>query len=129
MSFYHVVVWIDHEEAHVIHFNAEASESEVLHPHSRHLHLHHKRGSIGAGRITEDQSYYNEVVQALKEAGEILIVGPAGAKLALIKHMHRYDYSVSERVVGVETVDHPSDPQLLRYARQYFSAADRLRPQ
>jgi stalled ribosome rescue protein Dom34 len=129
MSFYHAVVWIDHQEAHVIHFDAEASASEVLRPHSRHQRLHHKRGSIGAGRISEDQSYYNDVVQALKDAGEILIVGPATAKLALIKHMHRHDYSTSERVVGVETVDHPSDPQLLHYARKYFSAADRLRPQ
>jgi hypothetical protein len=28
--------------------------------------------------------------------------------------------------VGVETVDHPSDGQLLKYARSYFKAVDRM---
>jgi hypothetical protein len=34
---------------------------------------------------------------------------------------------MSARVVGVETVDHPSDGQLLAHARQYFQAADQMR--
>ena len=29
MSFNHSVIWIDHQEAHVIYFNPTASESEV----------------------------------------------------------------------------------------------------
>ena len=32
-----------------------------------------------------------------------------------------------ERIIGVETVDHPSDGQMVAYARKYFLAADRLR--
>jgi hypothetical protein len=32
-------------------------------------------------------------------------------------------------IVGVETVDHPSDAQLVAYARKYFIAADRMQPQ
>jgi hypothetical protein len=32
-------------------------------------------------------------------------------------------------IVGVETVDHPSDAQLVAYARHYFKAEDRMLPQ
>jgi hypothetical protein len=32
-------------------------------------------------------------------------------------------------IVGVETVDHASDAQLVAYARHYFKAEDRMLPQ
>jgi hypothetical protein len=32
-------------------------------------------------------------------------------------------------IVGVETVDHPSDAQLVAYATKYFKATDRMHPQ
>jgi len=32
-------------------------------------------------------------------------------------------------IVGVETVDHPSDEQLVAYARKYFKAKDLMQPQ
>jgi hypothetical protein len=32
-------------------------------------------------------------------------------------------------IVGVETVDHPSDGQLVARARHYFKAEDRMLPQ
>jgi hypothetical protein len=32
-------------------------------------------------------------------------------------------------IIGVETVDHPTDAQLVAYARQYFKGADRMRTQ
>jgi hypothetical protein len=32
-------------------------------------------------------------------------------------------------VEGVEKADHPSDGELLEFARRYIKAADRMRPQ
>jgi len=32
-------------------------------------------------------------------------------------------------IVGVETVDHPSDAQLVAYAGKYLKATDRMQPQ
>ena len=37
------------------------------------------------------------------------------------------DPTLKKKVVGVETIDHPSDGQLVAHARKYFSAADRMR--
>jgi stalled ribosome rescue protein Dom34 len=74
----------------------------------------------------EDSGYYHAVVEALKGAQEILVVGPAKAKLQLIKHIHGHDHDMADKIVGVETVDHPSDGQLLAYARKYFVAKDQM---
>jgi stalled ribosome rescue protein Dom34 len=127
MSLSHVVVWIDHQEAHVIQFNAEASASEVIKTKSKHGHVHQKSGVLGAGHANPDQNYLHDVALAVSGAGEILIVGPGSAKLELLKHVNKHDPKVSEKIVGVETIDHPSDGQLLAYAKKYFIRVDNLR--
>ncbi len=126
MSHYHAVVWLDHSEAHVMHITAEDVEKSVVHPAKTHAHLHSKSGAQGAGRQAEDPHYYHAIVEALTGAQEILVVGPAHAKLNLIKHIHAHDQAMVQKIIGVETVDHPSDGQLVAYARKYFVAKDRM---
>ncbi len=127
MSFNHVVAWIDHSEAHVIHFNAEAADSEVIKTHSKHSHLHGKSGSTGAGRTPESKQYFDDVSKALSGSSEILIVGPGQEKLELMKHLIRHHPAVADCVTSVESADHPSDGQLLKYARKYFVKVDIMR--
>ena len=62
----------------------------------------------------------------MKGAQEILVVGPAKAKLDLIKHIHKHHQDMVSNIVGVETLDHPTDGQLVAYARKYFHAKDRM---
>ena len=88
--------------------------------------MHSKNGTLGSGRQAEDPHYYHAIVEALKGATEILVVGPAQAKLQLIKHIHTHDKALSDKVVGVETVDHPTDGQVVAYARKYFAAKDQM---
>jgi stalled ribosome rescue protein Dom34 len=123
----HVVVWIDHKEAHVIHFTPDASESEFIKTHSTHPHLHVKSGIPGAGHAAENVPYFAEVADAIKDSLEILIVGPGFEKLELMKYLLKHQPLVGEKVLSVETVDHPTDHQLLAYARKYFVRADQLR--
>lgn len=126
MSHYHAVVWLDHSEAHVMHITADDVEKSVVQTAKPHAHLHAKSGTVGAGRQAEDSAYYHAVVEALMGSKEILVVGPGQAKLQLIKHIHSHDHDMADKVVGVETVDHPSDGQLIAYARKYFVAKDRM---
>lgn len=126
MPHFHAVVWIDHQQAHVIHFNPDAAETLVIHAAHANQHLHHKRGEIGAGRAGADTHYFEQVEAALAGAGEILITGPANAKDELVKHMHTHAKALADRIVAVENADHPSDAQLLQMARKYFKAADRM---
>jgi len=124
MAYKHVVVWLDHSEAHVIHFNAEAAESEQVKIHSTHPHLHKKSGIPGVGRAPEDTHYFEAVAKAINDSTEVLIVGPGFEKLALMKHFVKHHPKLADAVVSVETVDHPSDGQLLKFARKYFLKAD-----
>ena len=127
MSLTHAVVWLDHNEAHILHFDDKAAENAKIRAHSKHKQLHSKSGTAGSGHAAEDQKYYHEVAHAVADAAGILVVGPSNAKLALIKHLHKHDPAVAEKVVGVESVDHPSDGQLLAYARYYFLKVDQMR--
>ena len=128
MSLSHAVVWIDHQEAHVIQFNADAHEKSTITTKSKHGHIHRKAGVLTGHHQVSSQTYLHEVVEAVADCHEILIVGPGVAKLELIKHIHHHDAKISNKVVGVETVDHPTDAQLLAYAKKYFLRVDNLRP-
>ena len=127
MLFKHAIVWIDHSEAHLMSFSAEESQENLIKAHSKHHNIHHKAGTIGSGHEAESQGYYHEVARALEGVREIVVVGPGSAKMFFTKHLHKHDPATAAKVVGIETVDHPSDKQLLAYARHYFVAADRMR--
>jgi len=126
MSHYHAVVWLDHNEAHIMHISPDDVEKSIVKPAEPHRNLQRKRGSVSGSRQPEDQHFYHEVVEAMSGAAEILIVGPGHAKLELIKHVHAHDPKVANQVIGVETVDHPSDAQVVAFARKYFVAKDRM---
>jgi len=125
---YHAVIWIDHREARVSHFNAEDVERLVLHPDHPTRHIHHKANSIGSGHASADHDYLHAVAESVADAGAVLITGPANAKTELVEHIRVHDPQLTKLIVGVETVDHLSDPQLVAHAKNYFMAADRMRP-
>jgi stalled ribosome rescue protein Dom34 len=126
---YHAVIWIDHREARIFHVNPSEVDKLVVRPHDPTRHIHHKANAIGSGHAAEDQDYLHHVVAAVADAGAILITGPANAKTELVKHIHHHDPAVMQRIVGIETVDHPSDGALVAHARTYFKASDLMQPQ
>jgi stalled ribosome rescue protein Dom34 len=121
----HVVIWIDHREAHVLYF--DASKNELIKSESTHTHLHHKANTIGSGNAPEDHHFLHKVTASVADVSEILVVGPGSAKGELIKHAAIHDPAVLKNIIGIETVDHPTDGQVLAYAKKYFNHADRLK--
>lgn len=126
---YHAVIWIDHHEARVFHFSPSDVERLVLRPDRPTRHIHHKANSIGSGHAAEDHNFLQATAESVADAGAVLITGPANAKAELVKHIHHHDPKLMNVIVGVETVDHPSDAQLVAYARKYFKVEDRMQPQ
>ena len=123
----HAVIWIDHHEARVFHFNANNAAEALVRPSDPVRHIHHKANSIGSGHAEEDQKFLHSVAEAVADAAEVLITGPANEKDELAKHLKRHDPALAKAIVGTEKVDHPTDPQLVALARRYFKAADRMR--
>ena len=124
----HAAVWIDHREAKVYALSRESADEWKVRPHDRHLHIHHKAGLGDSGKAAPDQHYFHSVADAVKDAGEILIVGPGTAKTELMHHLQNHDPAIARKVVGVQPLDHPTDGELLNFARKFFKAADRIRP-
>ena len=126
---FHAVVWIDHREARVFHFSPTGADKLVLRPDHPTKHIHHKANSIGSGHAGADHDFLHAVAQSIADAGAVLIAGPANAKTQLVEHIRQHDPKLAKLIAGVETVDHPSDAELVGHARKYLTATDRMQPQ
>jgi hypothetical protein len=120
MKHQHALVWIDHQTARIFHFDADTNETEVVHSTHPHQHLHHKANSGDSGHAAVDKQYLERVSTAIADSGAILIVGPAGAKTELHTHVKDRHPQLAARISGVETLDHPTDGELLAHGRQFF---------
>ncbi len=127
----HTAVWLDHKEAHIFHFAAlplRASAEEVTVPAPQHrIHRHQLSRSGEAVEHPDDlKRYFTEVAGHLRDAHAILIMGPGSAKAELVKHLRAHNATLADRVVRVEAVDHPTDPQIAAIARTVFAQTDRM---
>jgi stalled ribosome rescue protein Dom34 len=120
----HAAVWIDHSEAKVFHVDSEGFDPAKIQPH--HHVKRHPTVTAEHAHPADAANYFTEVEKALADVEEILIVGPGSAKLELVKHVHKSNRGLEAKIVGLETVDHPTDGQLVAYVRKYFHAKDRL---
>jgi stalled ribosome rescue protein Dom34 len=124
---FHAVVWIDHKQARIFRFNVEEADRTVVRDHVvRDLHSRQKRTGHRTG---ENKPFFEDVARAIADAGAILIVGPADEKDLFAKFLAEKHPAIKAHVEGVEKADHPTDGELLDYARRFVKAADRLRPQ
>ncbi len=119
---FHAIVWIDHSQAKVFHIGLSGGDEVVLHPHMPTRHLHHKANSIGGGHAGFDKEFLAQVMNAVSDAGEILIIGPAGAKTELAKFIREKHTNIGNRIVAVQAADHPTDREIVAYAEQYLAA-------
>ena len=126
---FHALVWIDHREAKVLYFDADSSQSVTVHNSHAHQNLHHKANSTDSGHVPVDKEYLHRVVAELATAGAILIVGPGSAKSELRTYLQQQYAKLAAKVSAVESIDHPTEGQLLAHARKFFVADDRMHSQ
>ena len=124
----HAVVWIDHHEARIFRFDTEVTEAthHVIRDEHSPPHLHHKANSIGSGHASVNHVYLEQIAADISDAKAILIVGPSSAKHEFYKHVELRHKPLLDRIVGVETLDHPGDGPLLAHAAKSFRIAARI---
>jgi stalled ribosome rescue protein Dom34 len=119
MTLFHAVVLIDHNQAQVLQFDAEHVQAQKLKAHSHYTKQH-------GSQVRSEHEFFGHVCDALEDVAEVLVTGSKTA-LADFKHYaDKHRPQTSQRVVGYETVDHPSEHQLIALARQYFLRYDRM---
>jgi stalled ribosome rescue protein Dom34 len=117
MSTFHAVVWMDHNEAHVLMFDREHVESQRVKSRSHHRHQ---------GKIGDVVGLFGEVAKALQGAREVLLTGPGAARNEFRDWCTSHAKAIADVIVDSVASDHPSDHQLVALARQYFKKFDAM---
>ena len=113
MSLFHAVVSIDHLSAQVLQFDAEHVEVQKVHARSHDTRQHK---SI----VRTEHEFFGEVCDALSEVREVLVTGSSTALSDFRHYVEKHRLPVALQIVGWESVDHPTDGQLVALARKFF---------
>lgn len=117
-----VAVWIDHRQAVIAAIAGETETTTRVESKVDHT------GAAGGESVVEDKrdrrfanhlrAYYEGVISHIKDANEILLLGPGEAKHELEKQIREEGFG--DRIVGVETADKLTDHQVAAKARDRF---------
>lgn len=118
-------VWIDHQEARIFHVSPVSVDESIVKAPAHHIHRHPKGPTEGHDHPDDMHHFFADVAKALESAEKILVVGPSTAKLQFLRYLQKHAPMVDSRVVGIETVDHPTDRQLIAHIKHHFGVEDR----
>ena len=121
-----VGLWIDHRAATIVTLTGEAEDVK----HIASGMEKHVRFSGDAEKSTSEDNrdrrftnhlklFFEEVINAIRAADSILIIGPGEAKGELAKRLETEN--LGGRVIGVETADKLTDPQIAARVRERFT--------
>lgn len=112
------VVWLDRESAKIfdwingVPMHRKIDFAPNPHHHSRPMEDEENRS----------RKFFRDLAHALQESSRILIVGPGLAKHHFRNHLVEHHPMLLKRVVGCETVDHPTDHQITAFGGDFFEA-------
>jgi stalled ribosome rescue protein Dom34 len=127
-------VWIDHRKAIIVFLAGD--KQEIKHINSNvEKQIQRAVGSRSGGKFesqivpSDDRqqseftehlnTYYNSIIACIRDAESILILGPGEAKGELKKHLE--SQNLGELIVGIETIDNLTEPQIAAKVRDFFS--------
>lgn len=116
------VIWMDshHAEIYALHPNGTFEHRKVI----RHDQDHHTRNLKDHQHPPE--KFFKDLSAALLDSNEMLLTGPGLAKGQFKHFLERHHaQDLAKRIVGLETVDHPTEAQIKAQATKTFA---RLHP-
>ena len=117
MSTYHSVVWIDHQEAHVLMFDREHVKAQRIKSRSHHKHQ---------GKSNDLSQLSEETAQALLGTHEVLLTGSGKARDEFRNWCKTHHTAVFQTIAASIASDHPTDAQVVAMAKQYFKKFDQM---
>jgi stalled ribosome rescue protein Dom34 len=118
-----VALWIDHRQAVMAVVSGDTDDVvRIDSGMEKHVRFSGGEGNSEDARDRRFEEhlhqYYDKVVASLKDARSILILGPGEAKQELETRLR--DAGLGKAIVGVETADKMTDPQIAAAARKRF---------
>jgi stalled ribosome rescue protein Dom34 len=119
-------LWIDHRKAVIVTVTEDGLETKQIQSNlDKHVRFSSGSSEDGEAEDMQDRqfvnrlnSFYDEVIAAIRDVESILIFGPGEAKGELVKRLERDE--IGGRIVGLETVDKMTDRQIAERVRQQF---------
>jgi len=118
-----VALWIDHRQAVIAVVTGDKEDlTRILSGIEKHVRFSSGEGGAEDSRDKRFEGhlnqYYDKVIASLRDARSILILGPGEAKHEVEKRLR--DAGLGKAIVGVETADKMTDPQIAASARRRF---------
>lgn len=123
-------IWIDHSQAIIV--KADPAGEMTLHTIASDVEPKYNIGSMegehstiynqqkGANRHNNQvYAFVEQVVEALRDADEIIVFGPANAKFELKKAIEEYK-PLTKKLISVETTDKMTENQLKAHVKEAF---------
>ena len=118
-------VWMDHEQARISRLARFTVEHQST-ARPEHVYHKHSSGSDDFPQHPEDtRQFFHAVVRSLDGSNEILLAGPSTAKFEFFRYLHRHDRALGAKIVGIETVERPTNGWLAAFERRYFEECER----
>ncbi len=129
-----VGLWIDHRKAFIVTVTDKGQVIKLiisaLEKQARRSLTSRHTGTFEPLKVPADDSrqrafsghlniYYDAVIAAIRNAESILIFGPGEAKGELQKRLKKIN--LGGRIVGVETVDKMTGPQIAAKVQEHFA--------
>lgn len=118
MSLPHAVLWLDHHNAQLLQFDARQVQALQVRAHTHHTRQH---GSA----VRTEHEFFGHVCDQLAGTATVLVSGSHTSQADFRHYVAKHRPDVAPRIAGWETVDHPTDGQLVALARRYFLAQER----
>ena len=115
------IVLLDTQHAQIYRLGTDAKVENLRFGHPNH-HTH-----AVSHEDRESPRFYAEVVQHLNDADEVLVLGNGLAKVHFQRYLEEHAKLLAKKVLGYETVDHPTEGQVRALATQFFHRIEKTR--
>jgi stalled ribosome rescue protein Dom34 len=119
MQLAQAVVLIDHQNAQVLRIDSESGPGGKVHARKHNTRQH---GST----VRTEHEFFAEVCDALAGFNEVLVTGSHQAQTDFRHFVEKHRPHIRPLIVAWETVDHPSEGQLLALARKFYDKHNRM---
>ncbi|MFZ4403035.1 MAG: hypothetical protein ACOYOK_02940 [Pseudobdellovibrionaceae bacterium] len=119
------VVWLDSKNAHVFAMKTTGIEKSIVSKSEKDHHTRHKNDKH---KDSHSEHYYNQLADKLKDADQLLIMGPGLAKNHFKDHLTTHQkHTLATKIIGLEKMEsfeHKTEKQMLAKAHKFFKTYD-----
>ncbi len=112
------ILFIDSDHAKIFTLNPGKLDTAEMKKHDFKHHTSDQKNE------EHEKHFFQEVSAKIKDTSELLIVGPGMAKARFKTHLETHHHDLVKKIIGVETIDHPTDPQIVAVGKKFFKLYD-----